>query len=128
MRKFLEKYYKPTDTYSGYYSPFRTSNPANRWLTSKYPSGSLQRITVDTFGDAIIHTKRRPLWGWKSDYINILARLQSETDTARVPAFDLAVWLYRNEPILEIEELPDRLISQFDILEGGKDTFRPYDW
>ena len=123
MRKFLERYYKPTDTYSGYYSPFRTSNPANRWLTSKYPSGSLQRITVDTFGDAIIHTKRRPLWGWQDDYVSILARLQSETDTARVPAFHLAVWLYRNEPVLEIEELPNRFIAQFGILEEEKKLF-----
>ena len=123
MRQFLERYYKPADTYSGYYSPFRTSNPANRWLTSKYPSGSLQRITVDTFGEAIIHTKRRPLWGWHDDYVNILARLQSETDTGRVPAFHLAVWLYRNEPTLEIEELPDRLISQFGILEEEKVLF-----
>ena len=123
MRNFLERYYKPTDTYSGYYSPFRTSNPANRWLTSKYPSGSLQRITVDTFGDAILHTKRRPLWGWQDDYIGILARIQSATDTARVPAFHLAVWLYRNEPVQEIKELSHRLIAQFGILEEERILF-----
>ena len=123
MRQFLERYYKPTNTYSGYYSPFRTSNPANRWLTSKYPSGSLQRITVDTFGDAIIHTKRRPLWGWREDYVNILSRLQSDTDTSRVPIFHLGVWLYRNEPVLDIRELPERLISQFRILEEEKVLF-----
>ena len=117
MRQFLEQYYKPAVTYSGYYSPFRTSNPANRWLTSKYPSGSLQRITVDTFGDAILHTKRRPLWGWRDDYVDVLHRLQAETDTSPVPAFHLAVWLYRNEPVSDIEELPNKLFSQFGILE-----------
>ena len=123
MRQFLERYYKPTNTYSGYYSPFRTSNPANRWLTSKYPSGSLQRITVDTFGGAIIHTKRRPFWGWHEDYVSILSRLQSDTDTSRVPAFHLGVWLYRDEPVLDIRELPERLISQFGILEEEKILF-----
>ena len=33
------------------------------------------------------------------------------------------MWLYRNEPILEIEKLPDRLISQFGILEEEKVLF-----
>ena len=32
MRKFLSKYYKPSQNYSGYYNPFRTSDPSNRWL------------------------------------------------------------------------------------------------
>ena len=123
MRHFLERYYKPAATYAGYYSPFRTSNPANRWLTAKYPSGSLQRITVDTFGDAILHTKRRPLWGWREDYVDILLRLQAETDTSLVPAFHLAVWLYRDEPVLDIEELPNRLFSQFSILEEEMKLF-----
>ena len=123
MRQFLERYYKPTEKYSGYYSPFRTSNPANRWLTSKYPSGSLQRITVDTFGDAIIHTKRRPLWGWRENYVEALSRLQTETDTALIPAFHLAVWLYRNDPVSDITELTERLLSQFGILEEEKILF-----
>ena len=123
MRRFLNRYYKPTDTYSGYYSPFRTSNPANRWVTSKYPSGSLQRITVDTFGDAIIHLKRQPSWGWHKDYIDILYRLQMETDTARIPAFHMAIWLYRDEPVVDVEELIERLISQFGILEEEKILF-----
>ena len=123
MRQFLERYYKPTENYSGYYSPFRTSNPANRWLTSKYPSGSLQRITVDTFGDAIIHIKRRPLWGWRENYVEALSRLQTETDTALVPAFHLAVWLYRNDPVSDIAELTERLLSQFGILEEEKILF-----
>ena len=123
MRQFLDRYYKPAEKYSGYYSPFRTSDPANRWLTSKYPSGSLQRITVDTFSDAIIHVKRQPHWGWQKDYVHVLSRLQRNTDTSRVPALHLAVWLYRDQPVVDIEELPDRLISQFDILEEEKVLF-----
>ena len=123
MRQFLEEYYKPTRSYSGYYSPFRTSNPSNRWLTSKYPNGSLQRITVDTFGDAIIHTKRRPLWGWRKDYVKILAELQDATDTAPIPAFHLAVWLYRNRPGLGLETLTPTLLTEFGITDEERKLF-----
>lgn len=115
MRDFLERYYKPAKSYSGYYSPFRTSNPANRWVTWKYPSGSLQRITADTFGRAMIHTKRQPFWGWRADYVEILLRLQQETDTSEIPVFPLALWLYRDESHTNLDEICDKFIRQFNI-------------
>ena len=115
MRDFLERYYKPDKSYSGYYSPFRTSNPANRWVTSKYPNGSLQRITADTFGRAMIHAKRQPLWGWRADYVEILHRLQQETDTSEIPVFPLAMWLYRDESHTNLNDISDKFIRQFNI-------------
>ena len=123
MTRFLEKYYKPTESYSGYYSPFRTSDPSNRWLTSKYPSGSLQRITVDTFGKAIIHTKRRPFWGWRKDYVSILAELQAATDTTPIPAFHLGVWLYRDRPDLDLEDVIPTLVKEFAITDEEMKLF-----
>ena len=123
MTRFLEKYYKPTESYSGYYSPFRTSDPSNRWLTSKYPSGSLQRITVDTFGKAIIHTKRRPFWGWRKDYVSILAELQTATDTTAIPAFHLGVWLYRDRPDLDLEDVIPTLVKEFAITDEEMQLF-----
>ena len=117
MRDFLDRYYKPAKSYSGYYNPFRTSNPSNRWVTSKYPSGSLQRITVDTFGQAIIHTKKKPFWGWRNNYVEALHYLQTETDTPPIPIVDLAIWLYRNQSHSDFEGMQAEFLIQFNILE-----------
>ena len=117
MRDFLDRYYKPAKAYAGYYNPFRTSNPANRWVTSKYPSGSLQRITVDTFGRAIIHTKKKPFWGWQENYVEVLHTLQKETDTLPIPIVDLAIWLYRGQSFIDFEGLRVEFLEHFNISE-----------
>src|SRR5215216_2414161 len=82
----LEKHYQPASTYNGFYNPFKTSDKSDRWLKPRYGSTSLQRITADTFGDTLIHTKKTSEWGWKTDY---LKRLQNHLGTFRIPAFDL---------------------------------------
>ena len=106
VQRILERHYKPTAAYSGFYNPFRTSNQKNRWTAPRYGSTSLQRITTDTFGDALIHTKPEPSWGWKQDYIQ---RLQQHLSGLRIPAFDLGVWLFR------ISEWP-RSVSPQDVI------------
>ncbi len=68
----LERHYKASSDYEGFYSPFITSDKSDRWLKPRYPSTSLQRITTDTFGDALIHTKKTSEWGWKDDYVERL--------------------------------------------------------
>ena len=123
MRDFLDRYYKPAKSYSGYYNPFRTSNPANRWVTAKYPSGSLQRITVDTFGQAIIHTKKKPFWGWRENYVDVLYTLQKETDTPPIPIVDLAVWLYRSQSHVDFEGMQGEFLTQFNIVEAEYKLF-----
>jgi hypothetical protein len=90
----LERHFKASSDYEGFYNPFITSDKSDRWLKPRYPSTSLQRITTDTFGDSLIHTKKTSEWGWKSDYVE---RLEHHLDGRRIPAFDLSVWLYRQE-------------------------------
>ena len=115
MRDFLQKYYKPSKSYSGYYNPFITSNPSNRWVTHKYPSGALQRITVDTFGAAILHTKKGTQWGWRPNYVEVLLGLQTHSATAPIPILHLAVWLYRNDAYTTAATLIDRFLYEFHI-------------
>ena len=115
MREFLGRYYRPSKTYPGYYNPFVTSNPANRWVTDKYPSGALQRITVDTLGDAILHTKKESRWGWSDGYVETLQEFQNTARTGRVPIFHLAVWMFRDEPWEDPEELLQRFLTAFHI-------------
>src|SRR5207249_2872157 len=88
----LDEYYKPSSEYEGYYSPFQSSNVKSRWLVQGYNHRALQRITTDTFGDVTIHPKGTSEWGWRTDYID---GLKEHLGDARIPAFDLAVWLFR---------------------------------
>ena len=117
MRNFLHRYYKPSTTYPGYYNPFVTSSPSNRWVTKKYPSGALQRITADTLAAAILHKKNESRWGWHIDYVDTLARFQTASRTSRIPALHLAVWLYRSEPARSPADLVATLLDEFHILE-----------
>ncbi|HKS30643.1 MAG TPA: hypothetical protein VJS44_22645 [Pyrinomonadaceae bacterium] len=99
----LERHYKASSEYAGFYNPFITSDPSDRWLRPRYGSTSLQRITTDTFGDALIHTKKTSSWGWRRDYIE---RLEEHLGERKIPAFDLAVWLYRQK------RWPDKVIPE----------------
>jgi hypothetical protein len=94
----LERHFKASSDYEGFYNPFITSDKSDRWLKPRYPSTSLQRITTDTFSDALIHTKKTSEWGWKDNYIE---HLEHHLDGKKIPAFDLSVWLYRQEEWLD---------------------------
>lgn len=89
----MEQYYRPIRAYDGYYNPFFTSDTSDRWVKKRYPSTSLQRITADTFSDALIHEKGSQNWGWQNSYVDLLAK---HLRTDRIPAFPLACWLYRD--------------------------------
>jgi hypothetical protein len=89
LEQFMQKCYRPSQDYDGFYNPF---NLANHWPALRYPSTSLQRITADTFGDAFLHRKNTSEWGWRSDYVGKLAK---HLGSRRLPSFDFAVWLYR---------------------------------
>ncbi|MCP4663973.1 MAG: ATP-binding protein [bacterium] len=111
----LKRYHKASSAYPGFYNPFQTSDPSKRWVVRRYPSTSLQRITTDTFGDALLHPKKSSLWGWRVDYVK---RLAAHLRNRRIPAIDLAVWLFRNElwpPGTTPQALRDHLFERFRI-------------
>lgn len=118
----LQAYYRPIREYPGFYSPFKTSAPSSRWLAPRYGSTSLQRITSDTFSDALIHEKGSSAWGWKPNY---LKQLNQHLGGARIPAFDLAVWLFRGQK-LQKNETPERfaekLFAEFAIPHQDRDV------
>jgi hypothetical protein len=93
VQRVLERHYRPASAYKGFYNPFKTSNQSKRWTAARYGSTSLQRITTDTFGDALIHKKKESSWGWRNDYID---RLLGHLDSHRIPSFHLGVWLFRD--------------------------------
>lgn len=113
LNDLLGAYYSPKDDDEGYYLPFATSKLESRWRAPRWGSTSGQRIAKDAFGDVFIHTEGK--WGWRSDYVSLLKK---HLGAARIPAFDLAVWLFRDlEWRSEVipETLVDELFAQFKI-------------
>ncbi len=106
---FLDAHYRPSHAYAGYFVPFKTSDKDNRWTKSmRYPSTSLHRITKDSFRDALIHPVKSD-WGWQADYVS---KLQSHLGSSRLPAFALAVWIYRGVNLPQGVK-PQELLKQF---------------
>jgi hypothetical protein len=89
----MQRHFKPSAEFSGYYQPFSSSDPNDRWVSPRYASTSLQRIIADTFGDAFLHEKGSQDWGWKTDYVE---RLKERLNGELIPAFHLGVWLFRD--------------------------------
>lgn len=117
----LNKHYK-VNSYNGFYNPFQTSDKENRWTAPRYASTSLQRITADTFGDAFIHPKKSQSWGWRSEYIEALKRHLSGVG---VPAFDMAVWLFRNiewSDDISPEVVRNKFLTEYSILSEEQDA------
>lgn len=113
--RILQRHYKVSSSYSGYYSPFQTSDKSKRWVSPRYGSTSLQRITTDTFADALLHTKKTSSWGWRSEYLTALEKHLGE---ARIPTFHLAVWLFRDsnwEPDTTSKAICDHLLEVYGI-------------
>jgi hypothetical protein len=93
-KKFLDQYYKPDPNSEYYYRVFRLSDKNKRWLSPKHASsGSQSTRTKRGFAKAFIHDKDTNIWGWQRDYVE---KLRSQLYRKRsIPAFDLAVWLFR---------------------------------
>lgn len=118
----LMDHYRASSSYEGFYNPFHSSKGASAaaWVAPRYPSTSLQRITTDTFSDALIHPKSSSDWGWKKNYI---VMLKGHLDRGKIPAFDLAVWLYRDAEWpaeLAPSAVRDRLFAEFSITATEK--------
>lgn len=93
--QFLNEYYHPDLKSKYFFQPFRTSS--GRWLSPKYPSsGSQKNRTHGDLAAAFLHERKTALWGWAQAYVQVLRRKLDLDGTDRVPAFWLAVWLYRN--------------------------------
>jgi hypothetical protein len=96
--EFLSQYYKPFQNSKHFFQPFYTSHPGQRWLATKYPSSGLQKLrTQGPIADSLTHTPNLDDWGWKPDYIEKLASKLKRDRSPKIPAYWLAVWLFRNE-------------------------------
>ncbi len=90
---FLSKYFRPEPSSRWYFRTGRVADKNKYWLAPKYPSSGLQAIRTQRFKDVFIHSSNTNLWGWGENYIRVL---KEKKEFSPIPAFALAVWLYRD--------------------------------
>ncbi len=116
-KDFIEQYHRINPTSKYFYQPFTKKQTAREhWVLSDYPSSGLQAINTQTFHDAFLHQPRTRTWGWDKNYVTVLAaKLPSGS---KLPAFDLAVWLYREfdwPDDAAFDHVVDRFTTHFHI-------------
>lgn len=91
----LQAHYRISENDARFYNPYRSSKDGRggAWVKPRYPSTTLQRITADTFSDVFLHVKNSSEWGFTNDYVE---RLRAHKEWEPLPAFDMAVWLFRD--------------------------------
>jgi len=116
-KDFLEKYYRPFSDSDSYFRVLRANQPNKSWNTAKFPSsGSQSTRTRGKFAQSLIHEPNTSLWAWNKNYITILQELLPRKTP--VPAFYIALWLYRNENWPEdtlYEQLVERFAREFKL-------------
>jgi hypothetical protein len=114
---FLDKHYRPKQDSQWYYAPWDTGRKDKWWVRHDYGSSGSQKARTTTFRDAFIHRLGTDEWGWSSNYVDVLRTLL-RTRGALVPAFALAVWLYRDKdwaPDTSPEDVMARFYREFRI-------------
>jgi hypothetical protein len=115
-KRLLDTYYKPYPMSEYYFRVFRLSDQKKGWLSSKYASSGLQSTRTREFRDAFLHSRGTDQWGWKDNYVEVLkqnlTRNRPPYQAKPIPAFHLAVWLYRDS-LWSAEAKPDNIVSLF---------------
>ncbi|MBW8040363.1 MAG: ATP-binding protein [Planctomycetes bacterium] len=121
-KQHLEVYFKPNPSSRYYYRLSKVGPKGHRWLNEDYASSGSQKTRTTTFKDAFIHKTGTDLWGWDKSYVGILEKKLYKK--RRIPAFHLAVWLYRNEKWSvrsTAGHIQRRFFQDFDITKKEKD-------
>jgi len=130
---FLDQYYKPDETSQYFYRVFRPSDKKLHWVERrKYASSTLQAIrTQGQFAEAFIHDVGSDHWGWTRNYVanlkSALSRNLRPFKGRAIPAFDMAVWLFRDRKwpaSITAETIIGTFCEEFLITEGeGHELF-----
>lgn len=122
-KEFLDRCYKPDRDSEWYFRVFRTSDKSKAWVASDYASSGLQSVNTRTFGDAFIHPKNSDSWGWQSNYVSVLESHLNKRK--RIPAFDLGVWLFRDQPWpndANPDSITRKFFNEYSLDEEERDT------
>jgi len=98
-----------------YFQPYKSNDRKKEWVNSRYPSTGLQSINTQTFSDAFIHPIGSQYWGWKNNYIDILAE---KLEGNLLPALELGIWFFRSEEWPDnttTQNIVDKFFAYFDL-------------
>ena len=97
-REHMDIHHKLAPYSKFYFQPFQSTQSTKYWLKHDYPSSGLQAINTQTFGAAFLHKRGSRAWGWRTNYLDVVSEvLERRISGQRIPAWALAVWLYRSE-------------------------------
>ncbi len=116
--KFLQDHHSLDPGSDWFFQPFKTTDRTKKWVRPDYAPKGLQAVNTGSFLGAFIHARNSRIWAWNTDYVSFLAK--KLPSGARIPSFDLAVWLYRdiNWPdSSSLGEVVTRFLSDFHITD-----------
>lgn len=120
--RFLREHHKIDPGSDWFFQPFKSSTK-KKWVRPDYAAKGLQAINTQTFGPAFLHERNTRIWGWAPHYVAILkARLPGGK---KIPAFDLAVWLFRDyewPDIIDKTSIVARLTSEYFLTEEEQEA------
>ncbi|WP_296658523.1 hypothetical protein [Paraburkholderia sp.] len=115
----LGQYFSPNGAPPGkpYCVPFGRKEPKTWfWKNSKYSGGTLQSArSRDAYSKALEHPSDKE-WAFAPDYLGKLEALLPSKQ--RIPVFDLAAWLYRNEDLPpSLDDVESRFREEFKVAD-----------
>jgi hypothetical protein len=116
--QILNEFYRPDISSNYFFRVFSISDKVKRWVKrDKYPTSTLQSIrTRGSFSEPFIHELGTDKWGWRDNYLQILANNLSKNSPPhrdkKIPAFHLAIWLFRSREWL-IDTKPEDIVQFF---------------
>lgn len=105
--EFLEKTHRLHPTSPWFYQPYKTTSKEKCWVRPDYAPKGLQAINTGSFIQAFLHEPNSRLWGWDSNYINFLKSKLKKNK--RIPAYSLAIWVFRTKKWAQNTEPKDIL-------------------
>ncbi|MDR1148251.1 MAG: ATP-binding protein [Spirochaetaceae bacterium] len=110
-KEFMDRVHKIHPTSQQYFQPYGSNIRSKRWVAPRYPSAGLVLINTRGFLDAFIHSKLNRTWGWKEDYINILAE---KLEGKLLSALALGVWFFKENNWSEDTSYQDIIMGFFE--------------
>lgn len=113
---FLNSHHKIDPTSEYFFQPFKSSDRNKKWVRHDYAPKGLNAVNTGSFLDAFIHQRATRVWGWEKNYVTFLeSRLPKKK---KIPAFHVAVWLYRHkewEDTVSFEDVLKTFMQAFNI-------------
>lgn len=121
----LDAYYNPQPRSKFYYVPLRGIGKKDRWVSkNKYATSGLQSLRTQTFKNAFLHP-REDEWAWHPKYLNHLRNyIEKKQRGILVPAFYLAVWLFRNRDWSDETKAEDIIEAFWEEFQISRDERR----